>query len=194
MKSKTTSNSCIRIALTTLAVLVSASVAYSQTKVVERSRIFPNAPVEIIDLKSQDQPLRFGKSFEGRPDWLKDISFSIKNISQKEIVFISVAIDFTEIKIPSIFRHERFLGRPTNANCCRHLPLLTLKPGDSVSVPLSREYEQFGETVEKHYGSVSLSTITLVLGQVHFADDTMWDQGEYYRRDTERPGKWLRVE
>ena len=194
MKSKARSTIYIRVALAILAVLAVTSAAHSQTKVVERSRTLPNAPVELTELKSQDQLLKFGKSFEGGPDWLKGLSFSVKNISQKDIAFIAISIDFTEIKIPSIFRHERFLGRPINTKCCQNLPQLTLKAGESLSVLVSDEYKAFGETVEKYYGSASLSTITIVLGQVQFKDGTMWDQGEFYRIDTERPGKWVRVE
>jgi hypothetical protein len=194
MKSKARSTIYIRAALAMLFAVAITSTAHSQTKVVERSRALPNAPVELSELKSHDQPLKFGRSFEGGTEWLKGLSFSVKNISQKDITFIAIAIDFTEIKIPSIFRHERFLGRPVNTKCCQHLPLLTLKAGESLRMLISEEYKEFGETVEKYYGSASLSTITIVLGQVQFKDGTMWDQGEFYRIDTERPGKWVQVE
>jgi hypothetical protein len=184
----------IRVVSAVMGLLVMTSAAYTQTKVVERSRPFPKAPVEVADLKSRVQPLSFGKAFEGEAGWLKELSFSVRNSSRKNIVFISLAIDFTEIKIPSIFRHNIFLGRPTNTNCCKQLPLLNLKPGETLSVPLSREYEQFGETVERYYGADRVSTIMIVLGQVHFEDGTMWDLGETYRPSPEQVGKWVRVE
>ncbi|HEX8747940.1 MAG TPA: hypothetical protein VF717_12130 [Pyrinomonadaceae bacterium] len=194
MKSKTRFAIYIRLVSAMMGLLVITSAAYSREKVVERSRPFPKAPVEMADLKSRGQTLIFGRAFEGGAGWLKDLSFSVRNTSRKNIVFISLAIDFTEIKIPSIFRHNVFLGRPTNTNCCKHLPLLSLKPGEAINVPLSREYEQFGQTVEKYYGADAVSTIAIVLGQVHFEDGTMWDLGETYRPNTEQVGKWVRVD
>lgn len=194
MSSKTRFAIYVRAVSALMCLLVVTSLAYSQEKVVKLSRPGPKAPVEVADLKNQAQPLAFGRAFEGGTGWLKDLSFSVRNISQKNIVFISLAIDFTEIKIPAIFRHNISLGRPTNTTCCKYLPLLTVKPGEVVSVPLSREYEQFGETVEKYYGADALSTIVIVLGQVHFEDGTMWDLGEIYRPGTEQAGKWVRVE
>lgn len=185
----------IRIVSAMMVLLViTSTAAYSRTKVVERSQPFPNAPIDLTDLRSQKQPLIFGEAFEGGAGWLKDLSFSVKNSSRKKIVFISLAVDFTEIKIPSIFRHNIFLGRPTNTNCCKSLSTISLKPGETLSVPLSREYEQFRETVEKYYGADAVSTLTIVLGQVHFDDGTMWDLGENYRPDTEQVGRWVRVE
>lgn len=193
MKTRTRYTIYIRVVLAMLTVLGISAAAYSQTKVVERNFVPPNPPVELIDLKSKDEPLKFGKSFEGGYGWIKDLSFSVKNTSLRNIVHISVAIDFTEIKIPAIFRHSIFLGRPSNTKGGKHLPLLIVKPGESLSVSLSDEYKAFGETLDKYYGADSLTTITVVLGQVHFDDGTMWDLGEFYRPDAERIGHWVLI-
>src|SRR4051794_27085581 len=81
--------------------LVSFSLAAgAQTKLIKRNGWFQKAPIEVFDLKVKDQSASFNQAFEAGPDWVKDVSFKIKNNSEKTIVSIWMGVVFRDTGPP----------------------------------------------------------------------------------------------
>ena len=153
-----------------------------------------NAVVEISEIKVSQADVEPGKSFYEGDDWLNKVLLKVKNISDKPIVSLEVAVDFPDTTATgSIMSYRLFFGqRPESKFPQKHDPIF-MKPGDMVEVPLSRDYEQIKAFIEHRQGIASIHKAELGIAFVVFADKTGWGAGNYYRQDPKNPDHYINV-
>lgn len=160
---------------------------------------FPrNEPLEITGLKFKGKGVWFDEKFVAEEDWIKDLVISVKNKSDKRILYFSVDIFLPPI--PGLAGQHLMLPLSYgNSGLKRdHSPslqerLVGLEPGATTDIQMTNpKYESFLRIVAEktdHYPSIE--RVDLRLDQIIFEDDTMWDLGDYFRRDPADPSRWI---
>src|SRR5882762_5273698 len=67
-------------------------------KSIEKRDSYPNEPLKITAIKAANKSVDLGEQFRGDDDWLKAAQFTVRNISEKDIVFIEIDLNFPETK------------------------------------------------------------------------------------------------
>jgi hypothetical protein len=81
--------------------LVSVTVAFTATtaqeakqRVIARTPVEKDEPLGITDVKVNGQSVTFGQKFNANDDWLKSLVVTVKNTSDKRILFASIRLQF----------------------------------------------------------------------------------------------------
>src|SRR2546423_5650066 len=91
--------SFIALGITCLVVLSTHVPSTGQTINQKQDRIikqksWQNEPVKISKLKIKSKDFAIGQKFLEEDDWLKNLTISVKNVSGKNIIFLSLTLDF----------------------------------------------------------------------------------------------------
>lgn len=148
--------------------------------------------------------------FEADSDWLKDITFKLKNISDKTITYIALFLHFPEtakekpstaLELPSTNLntsrrgtglHQIFLGVDPDRKFQR--PELRLAPGETLEIPLAPEYLDISTLVRLL--ELRIEQVSQMEVEIHsalFNDGSFFEAGMMYRRDPQNPHKWLPI-
>jgi hypothetical protein len=167
-----------------------------------------NQPVDIVAVKVKGAPVEPGQKFAGDSDWFNGMVVTLKNVSDKPIVFATVFVMApeekngvrTQIEGRDIYANIELVygepppmpGGPPRSN--RVPPLM---PGQTAVVLLDETWrDEFYSRLRGRDSSTDIPELTLSVWQVAFLgdDDTMWMHGFWRRRDPNRPGAWLTVD
>jgi hypothetical protein len=165
---------------------------------VQKERSHPKDPLDLTEIKVQGKVLRIREKFLEDGDWLKKVTFKLRNKYSKTITFIQVNIDFPETESSGIMIQKQLLlgrhpvyGKPTSP------PPLNLMSGESLEVSLAMEFESIKKMIERRHSPIgSISKILIRLSDVGFEDGTIYAAGEFYKRnpDANSSSKWLKIE
>jgi ubiquitin C-terminal hydrolase len=86
------------IALVVLSFCAICTAAGQQTKqrLITRLPEEQNEPILITNIRVHDRSVAFGEKFDAAEDWLRHLSMSVKNQSDKVILFASIQLQFPE--------------------------------------------------------------------------------------------------
>jgi hypothetical protein len=153
-------------------------------------------------------------TFTAGDDWIKDLSFVIRNVSNQNITYAAVFCNFLETadwrtEIPK-HATDPILGQANNPVGWRpqhalyssvqgkvgtpdstRRPAFILKPNEEFTISLEEPqvYEALRSHVEKRTPMSKVNACQSGVAMVFFEDGTMW-QGHRYYRAAEEPGKW----
>jgi hypothetical protein len=146
--------------------------------------------------------------FDAGDDWLRDLSFVIKNVSAKPILYVGIGsvLHETGDLVGEIARHanagttENAVGqRPQQALYSptlgrwlkpdRRAPV-EVAPGEEITLALENPKEY--ATLKSRIGS-SVTGCNAMVGHIFFEDGTKWEGHNYYRPDPEHPGRWIKI-
>jgi hypothetical protein len=172
------------------------SVAQQPTeRVIRRLPVEENEPIAITDIKVNGQSVSLDKKFVADDDWLRSLVFSVKNKSDKLILYASIRLQFPRPEgsrdIPDIYDMSYGNGslrvrRPTSQDT-----LVGMSPGETVEIRLSaQQFVSLREFLTATHYPASIEKVDLSMSHVIFADDTMW-YGEAFRRDSNDPTTWI---
>jgi len=153
----------------------------TQLRVVHLWSYGDQQPVK-FELKFAGEIIIADKPFVADEDWLKDLSWSMKNSSDKPIVCIEVDLDFHGLGNSKDERVYKFrYGQKPDAQNVNGEPEL-LMPGKTASFKLSEaEYNEIKQFVEQKQPSegvgIAMSVIEMKIVSVCFEDKTMWKDG-----------------
>jgi hypothetical protein len=157
---------------------------------------FDNEPVEITRLESDAKAIKLNEKFTQKDDWLKDFTIKFKNISDKPIVYLSIAIDFPETEstgYPMVY-FLKYGVNPLAQKNGNDKPE-SLAPGDVTEVKLTAErHTQLKNFLSQRHLLADLTRADFRIMTVHFAGGTHWTAGTIYRPDPNRPGKFLAID
>lgn len=132
----------------------------------------------------------FGERFEGGEDWLYDISFKVESVSKKPIVFLQVNVNFPETRATgNLMSYTMYVGEMPGRKYKGSKPLL-LNPGESVNVDLESEKSKLDRFIGERQPIDLISEVELEIGFIAFEDGTAWSSGNFFRRDSDNPGRF----
>jgi hypothetical protein len=136
------------------------------------------------------------KSFTADDEWLRTFVLSVKNKSDKLILYASIRLQFPRPAgsrdIPAFY--DMSYGnwalqtrRPTSPEM-----LVGKSPGETFEIRLSaQQFVALREFLTATNYPSSIEKVDLSIGNVIFADDTMWYGGSQAQRDPKDPTSWI---
>jgi hypothetical protein len=108
-------------------------------------------------------------------DWLRGVTFKLKNVSEKAIVRIDLYLVFPETTSTGLqMAYSIVQGLRPGVENARGDPLL-VKPGDEFSITVDeRRYEGLIKFVEPRHPLSSINIAEVRIGFVYFDDNTGW--------------------
>lgn len=169
------------------------SVGQNTRKTITREHPRRNDPVQITDLKLRDKEAQLNKEFEAEDDWLKELSFKLKNISNKNITYVVVELSFPDSKATGhlMVRDFRFGRRPGEPNPTSE-PLL-LEPEKTIHISLAEQYTGIKSFLERRQSIRTHKTLKIRPFAIYFEDGTQWSGGDFYRPDPSAPGRYFKI-
>jgi hypothetical protein len=155
------------------------------------------APVEIITIEVKGHVVEPGRKFSSGEDWLRGLSFTLKNISDKPVSYIEVDLRFSA---PAGSQAEN-VGFDLTYGYLRVTPDLaddlsvpkSLMPGETLRLEMSEgDYRNLTGLLAHAGQSGEVETVKFELGAVRFENepDAMWRLGYLLRRDANNPMKF----
>ena len=176
-------------------------------KTIVRRLTFTKEPVE-ISFKLKGQPVNSRKvkrpvegisteEFEGDPDWLKDLTFKVRNTSEKTITYLALNLHFPEVtKNGATGLHQIFLGVDPDGKFPR--AELRLAPNQTTEIPLAAMYDNIKNLVRAADNSriENVSKLSVDFSSALFEDGTLFEGGTTWRRNPDPNGhpKWIRID
>lgn len=155
-------------------------------------------PFEITEIRVKTKALKFGEIFEDESDWLKHLTFKVKNRSDKPITFLQMDLDFpeTEETAGAIMMHQLFFGqRPDFKSTLNNLPLY-IKPNEAMVISLEREYDDIKTFIELKLPTIGrVNKLTIRTSSIIFEGDVLYSAGMFSSRnpDVNSPQKWIPI-
>jgi hypothetical protein len=186
-----------------LSVLAAASSAISAQEKIRDRQLVPGydfakvqMPVEIVSIKLNGNEIRPGDKIQGNDEWLRGVSFTLKNISNQPIAYVNIGIEF---RLPNGFV---MYSLSHGTNLCRDDPRTAsspppLQPGQSVDLVLTKErYESFLYVLAQAGAPSSFEKAPYYVDTVCFDNqsEVIWQGGFLKRRHPTEVGRFEVVE
>lgn len=169
------------------------------------------AQKSITHTPRRDQPLRIEKvklaglefelkaeakskeDFEGGDDWMRGMTVTFKNTSDKNIVYALLFIHLPETAATGQAMAQPIsYGRyPKSSEDLK--PGDGLKPGEEAEITLTDDEYNSLQALLKTGPLSKVSSLELKLDSVIFDDDLLWFGGIMMRRDPNNPRQWLTI-
>ncbi|MCI0338494.1 MAG: hypothetical protein L0226_13030 [Acidobacteria bacterium] len=175
-----------------LASLSLASPQETEERVIKRNS-WPNEPIEIFNLKYGDKTIAFDEEFLAEKEWVKDISFYVRNVSGKMITHfqISLLMPNRQPQKPSGLVSMVFHGDNTGLPDVK--PTVRMMPGEVMHAVYSdQQYISF-KNMRSRMGWSEVPQVTMTIERVMFEDDTSWSIGNIARSSTFNPMSWVAI-
>lgn len=203
---RTFADGCRRATLSSTLIIALATLAFGQAKphVVVENVAFTDLPVELVGVEvageshafAESKPRQFVASFDAPEEWLRQLSFKIRNRSGKTLVSatlygtlsvgeagevpMGIEARFGQELDESVFTGRVPRGEPRS-----------LAPGETADVRWSEsEYEGLTKFLSTRRPLASYRRMRIDLRQARFDDGTVWEMGRLFRIDPLDPRKW----
>lgn len=159
-------------------------------------RSFRDEPVSITKLKVKGTHVNFNQKFITDDDWFRNLTVSVKNTSNKTIVFIDLMLTFpaaegaTQERAASDHLIYGPYPPPPGESGTPHPDQPPLKPGDSATLMLT-DYEGTRQFLDQVGKPKSIKEIEIRISEVIFENGTKWIAGQLHKRDPNNPNIWL---
>ena len=181
-----------------------ASVADAQEKLrIVQETLHKNSPVVVVSRqignKLVDRTYQNRHGVMAGPGWIKQLTFDLKNVSNKNITYIDLDLVIPKTgkmvnngKIVSIFFGNR--AAPAAAvSSDSNIKQDILIPGDVVKVRISDTARTQLENYLNENDAEDVEQIKMDVREVHFDDGTGWQMGIELRQDPSDPKTWRSV-
>jgi len=169
----------------------------SDEKIIQRKN-FSNEPFGFDGLSVKKVKIAPGVKFNARltaesgggqvEDWVENLSFTIKNTSNKRMIYINVELDFPETTVngrPLMVYDQLSIGIHPKAfgDALTYGKPLALEPGDTTTASLSsdrlRLLKEFLALAK--FQLADLNQVNIRIDHIVFDDGTKWSQGYQYK-------------
>jgi hypothetical protein len=146
-------------------------------------------PVEIVAVKLDGGGVRPGEKILGDDDWLRGVSFTLKNISDKPIAYAAVGLQFPQPQgfVAYILSYGVDHSRGERK---RESSPPAIEPGGTVELVLTKErYPGFLNILARGGAARSFDVAPYYVERICFEGepDIIWEAGMLKRRDPDRP-------
>jgi len=176
----------------TNAKLIQQPLAPSHSKYIGKYRTYPNEPIVIDGVKIKGNPVNINSKIASDESWLNGFSFKVRNISNKNIVYISLELIFPETKTdePVLAFPLRYGTKPLQPN--QASTLNSLAPNQEVEFTVSgSQYENLKRFIEHRTSIANINATNIDVVFVMFADDTGWATGAFMHRKPDDSAQWV---
>jgi hypothetical protein len=149
-------------------------------------------PVEIVSIKLNGKDVQPGEKIKGNDDWLKGLSFTLKNVSDKPIAYIDVGLQFPQPRGFVVYSLNYGVDFSRGEARTESSPP-AIQPGESLDLVLTNErYQVFLNILDQGGASSSFETAPYFIEKVCFANepDVIWQGGFLKRRDPNQVAKF----
>jgi hypothetical protein len=153
-------------------------------------------PFEILSIKLNGKDVQPGEKIKGDDNWLRGLSFALKNVSDQPIAYIGIGLRFpqpTGFVVYSLNYGVDFSrGEPR-----RESSPPAIQPGQTLDLVLTKEkYPLFLRILALGGASSSFDTATYFIERVCFdgEPDVTWEGGNLKRRDPNQFTKFNVIE
>jgi hypothetical protein len=167
-----------------------------QKKVVDEGIHYPDQPLEITELRIDGKEAKLSKGVTIDTEWLRGLSWKVKNVTDKNILAIDLFIVFPQtasnggrlfVLSMKYGTDPKSLGRPDTSQ--------PLRPKDTTTFVISDEiYGRLKPNLEKQVAISDVNHLRIKTELVVFDDDTAWGGGQHMRRDPNNPRVWVPVD
>jgi len=155
-------------------------------------------PLEIVALKVAHEKILPGKPFPRSEAWLKYLTVTVRNISQKNIKYIRLRIRFPDDSKDNPILSDRFISGGQMFYFSPQIPRfgedVTLAPTQTIDlITGNRLFWGLGAEIgKKGLPKKAADSPTISVDMVLFDDNTGWMIGSAAVRDKDDPGRWVR--
>ena len=147
-------------------------------------------PLEIVGVGVGDRNVAIGRSFQASDTWLRDLTVTVKNVSQVSIVGFNVGVLFQkdltgdEVMPPIEMRRgiDYSMGQLEGEN-------IVLRPGETMQASVGRTWYEHTMLHAKHLANLPediLNNVSLHLIYAGYNPDNIWLRGNHmHRKDAE---------
>lgn len=153
-------------------------------------------PVEVVSVKLKGEEVRPGEKIQGDDDWLRGLSFTLRNVSDKPLAYVAVALQFPRpqgyVAYVLSYGVDFSRGEPR-----RESSPPAIEPGRTVTLVLTADkYPGFLRVLERGEAARSFDVAPYYVDRVCFEGepDILWAGGMLKRRDPTRPTEFIAVE
>ncbi len=163
---------------------------------------YPDEPLQLVSLrigtrsvkehikqKSRDQQSKWAidvVKFEEKDDWVKRLSITFRNTSNKPVHGLLGQLFFKPLGFPTMF------GLPLTHS--KQLNEEPLQPGAEIELSVDEKVlNRTLEMVKSQGADLRGAVVSFSLDSVVFSDVLRWNRGNLVRPDSEVPGKWVPV-
>jgi hypothetical protein len=153
-------------------------------------------PVEVVSMKRNGEQLQPGAKIVGDDDWLKGVSFTLKNISEKAIAYVDIGLQFPQPNGFVVYSLNYGVDFSRGEPRLKSSPP-AIQPGESIELLLTRDrYEIFLRTLAQGGASRGFDTASYYIERVCFENepDVIWEGGNLKRRDPNQFSKFDVIE
>jgi hypothetical protein len=153
-----------------------------------------NEPLRIKAVKGKRGAITPGRKFLDSDNWLKGLSFNLENISEKNIIYIELEMEFpkSDNDPPPLIHPLTYGYRPPLDSSIPADAPPPIKPGETIDLRLSDpEYARLQTELQTLKYPRSIKHAVFIIRFVVFDDGTMWDTGRLMRRDVNDPRRWV---
>ena len=164
-------------------------------KFIGKLAIYPNEPVYVMDITVNGEQHQINRHSTAGEDWLSGLTFRVKNISKKNIVFIYASLIFPETKHilqGKTFAFDLRYGADPRLEAASTTEK-PLKPEESVEFVVSdAAYQNLKRGIETRITPIkNINGVQIDVVRVIFDDDTAWATGSFMHRDPNNPKRWI---
>ena len=160
---------------------------------------WPREPIKIATIKVRGVRIEPGEKFQAEDDWLRGLTLSVTNISDKPICSINIALDFPRAENPDPPLREHLIfwciapSPGTSESSAKPRPL---KPGQSMDIVLNdSRYAELKESLRQTDYPATINRLEIMVDEIEFEGekDRKWAGGQVMRRDPDDPDRWYPV-
>lgn len=149
-------------------------------------------PVEIISMKLNGKEVKPGEKIKGDDDWLKGLSFTLKNISDRPIAYVDIGIRFPHSRGFVVYSLNYGVDYSRGEPRRTYSPP-AIQPGETLELVLTKEkYSVFLNILAQGGASRSFDNAPYYVERICFEDETdvIWEGGYLKRRDPNKIAKF----
>jgi hypothetical protein len=156
---------------------------------------WPGEPFKIEEMKVGGKAVGLGAKFSAEDDWLRGLTVKVRNVSDKPVLFLDVALNFPRQGSPEPESRDHLLygryppppGQPAPESPAAGQP--PIRPGETAELVLG-DYEGTRRFLDQTNYPESITELEIEISDAFFDRDTKWSGGQILRRDPHDPNRW----
>jgi uncharacterized surface protein with fasciclin (FAS1) repeats len=152
---------------------------------------WPNEPVKIVAVKLRGgEQIKSGVAFQAVDDWMRGLTLTVTNVSQKPVCFIHVQLLLPRPPDDARPANDALMFVCNPVTAVKPDPVM---PGLSIDIMMrDSDYVAHQALLERHQYPPFIYNLELKVLEVEFfgMKDRKWSKGQMMRQDPNSPGEW----